>query len=673
MDARSDEEKIDDGSPADEPVVSGQPEISDVIAGRYRIIKMIAEGGMGIVYQVEHITLTKKFALKLLRPQSKADAATVARFEYEARATSILNHPNIVSVVDFGVVHSAWPYLVMELIDGISLAELLRKKRILTVPDALTVFIQVASAMAYAHGQGIIHRDLKPSNIMLCNADSGEKMGAKVLDFGISKVISIDSVEAQELTRSGEIFGSPLYMSPEQGRGEKIDARADIYSFGCALYECLTGYPPFTGENALTTLLLHQQQTPLTLKEASLGGQFPEELETLIKHLLEKRPQDRYQSMHAVESDLRRIQSGLPLLQDKTVVLRKAKSNLLNEKYIAVSCITVALIGLFFVLLNFYPSAQVASVAPSPDAESTSSVESQQTKREARDTMLMEPFAAVPLQECKSGPWHLQFPADTSLGSISLDIKMGLRESPQWEGKKAQGAVTFSHAHSLLLNPSSEMCERPAYFRLFRPDEISNLHLDSNISLSDDTLLFVDHLTGLRTLELYNTEITDHGLQHIEKLPNITDLNVSNTAGVTGRGLAKLRSLQNLEMLDACRIGDCRALLTALKGSKSLRKLVVAHDDLTDQDMKLIATCKNLSNLSVAKNDAITDAGISELAKLPRLKQLSVVGCSITDASLKMLSKMDLKCLTVDRKLLRTPLAFRELQAAMKGCAVFVE
>lgn len=291
-------------------------EVGQILAGKYKVISLLGAGGMGSVYRVEQIFLKQNFALKTLS-SGKASDLSVRRFQLEARAASLLNHPNLVKVTDFGVLEDDHPYLVMDFVDGDTIAELLKKNGPLTVEQAGTYFTQACLGLSYAHEQGVIHRDIKPSNLMIAtNLPFGAEGSVKVVDFGIAKLAASENGEHQALTTTGEIFGSPLYMSPEQCSGALVDHRSDIYSLGCVLFEALTGTAPHVGQNAIQTLILHQTERVPTLKEASLGKEFPETLEQLVAKMLAREPANRYQSLGIVANDLAQVLKGAGLVSD---------------------------------------------------------------------------------------------------------------------------------------------------------------------------------------------------------------------------------------------------------------------------------------------------------------------------------------------------------------------
>ena len=287
-----------------------------MLEDKYEVISLIGVGGMGKVYKVRQVFLNKALALKVLDLQQMGEMQ-IRRFQLEAKAAFSLSHPNLVKVFDFGLLDKVEPYLVMDFVDGVTLHEHLRKSGPLTPEQAVKVFVQAASGLAYAHRYQVVHRDIKPSNIMLdAQSKIGTNNSVKIVDFGIAKLA--ESGEVQGLTRTGEVFGSPLYMSPEQCSGEIVDHRSDIYSLGCSLFEALTGTPPHVGNSALRTMMLHQTAPAPYLREASLGTSYPENLEVIVHKMLEKSPSERYQILEEVVDDLNKALGEVSLSGKKT-------------------------------------------------------------------------------------------------------------------------------------------------------------------------------------------------------------------------------------------------------------------------------------------------------------------------------------------------------------------
>jgi serine/threonine-protein kinase len=217
----------------------------ELVDGRYRVVRAIAEGGMGVVYEVEHVGLKKRVALKLLRSEVADIPGLSARFEREARATSMLDHPRIVRVTDFGRATQGL-YLVLDLLRGRSLGQVLEEGR-LPIARAVSIAVQMLEGLTAAHAANLVHRDLKPDNVFLCDGPNGTD-DVRVLDFGIAALRGDAGVT--KLTQTGAVMGTPAYMAPEQAMGQaELDARVDVHAVGVMLYEMLTGAPPYSGEN----------------------------------------------------------------------------------------------------------------------------------------------------------------------------------------------------------------------------------------------------------------------------------------------------------------------------------------------------------------------------------------------------------------------------------------
>lgn len=275
----------------------------DVIEGKYLVLEKIGAGGMGSVYRVKQVFLDKIFALKTL--DHSASPVAIQRFQIEAKAASALDHPSLVQVHDFGLINQQQPYLVMDFVKGVTFAEYLKRYGPVEPHRVQALFAPICFALQTAHEHHIVHRDIKPGNLMIVDGVAfGEPGCVKVVDFGIAKLTNIEEGEIQALTRTGEIFGSPIYMSPEQCTGGKVDARSDVYSLGCVLFEMLTGSPPHLGKNALATMMLHEAGQIPTLREASLGKVFPEQLEQVVKKMLQRSPENRYQKIGEIAQEL---------------------------------------------------------------------------------------------------------------------------------------------------------------------------------------------------------------------------------------------------------------------------------------------------------------------------------------------------------------------------------
>jgi serine/threonine protein kinase len=281
--------------------------IGSEVDGRYRVLELIGEGGMGKVYLAEHIEIGKRVALKVLHPSYSRMPDLVERFRREARAASKIGHPNIVDVTDSGTTADGSVYFVMEYLEGVELGSVIEREGALDVARALKITGQICRALAAAHREGIIHRDLKPENIYLITRD-GTADVVKVLDFGIAKTTEAEAARERRLTSPGMAMGTPEYMSPEQAAGRPADARCDVYALGAILYEMVTGEPPYIGDNFMEILTKKATLDPRPphLVRTELASQVSD----LVMASMARNPSDRPQTMEALEYELNKCLAG---------------------------------------------------------------------------------------------------------------------------------------------------------------------------------------------------------------------------------------------------------------------------------------------------------------------------------------------------------------------------
>ncbi len=269
-----------------------------VLDGRFRIIEPLGGGGMGTVYRAVQTTIGRHVAIKVLRPDVARDPKAVKRFHREAQAVSVLAHPNIVTVHDFGQLADASLYLVLELIEGHDLSKILVETGPMRGVRVAHIAAQILDALEEAHAAGVVHRDLKPENILLTHA-AGNVDFVKVVDFGLAHM-----AEEGTLTQTGEIFGTPVYISPEQARGLRADNRADLYALGVMLYEMLTGRPPFSAKSSMALLMQHMRNPPPSFEKAAPNLRVGKELVAVVMRALEKSPDDRFATAAAMRDAL---------------------------------------------------------------------------------------------------------------------------------------------------------------------------------------------------------------------------------------------------------------------------------------------------------------------------------------------------------------------------------
>lgn len=277
-----------------------------IFNGRYELHRRLGRGGMAEVYLASDQMLDRPVAVKVLFPALATDPGFVERFRREAQRAAALNHPNIVSVYDWGEANGTY-FIVMEYVEGDSLAELIQAEGRLHPDRAAEIASDMAAALGFAHRGGVIHRDVKPGNVLI-----SPEGAVKVADFGIARAIS-DSSD-QNLTKTGSVMGTATYFSPEQARGAAVDPRSDVYSLGCVLYEMITGHPPFSGENAVAIAYKHVQETPVPPRQ--IDPALPDTLEAIILKCLAKNPANRYPSAQDMRADLRRFLDGARIMAE---------------------------------------------------------------------------------------------------------------------------------------------------------------------------------------------------------------------------------------------------------------------------------------------------------------------------------------------------------------------
>jgi eukaryotic-like serine/threonine-protein kinase len=312
MQGRDPEQSLDIPPPADvKPPEERTPDSSDPYIGttfdhRYKIQKLLGEGGMGFVYLARHKVIDKKVAVKVLRADLAKDREILDRFLQEAKAASSIGNPHIVDISDFGDLPDGSTYFVMEFLEGQALSQLVDGETRLSVDRICHIGMQMCDGLAAAHAQGIIHRDLKPDNVYVVPR-GGDPDFVKVLDFGIAKVSGSANTK---LTKAGAVFGTPHYMSPEQAAGAPVDHRTDIYALGVMLYEMVSGQLPFNADNFMGILTQHMYKAPVPIRALVPGPECPPSLEAVVLKCLSKKPEARYQSMTDLAADLERVRSG---------------------------------------------------------------------------------------------------------------------------------------------------------------------------------------------------------------------------------------------------------------------------------------------------------------------------------------------------------------------------
>lgn len=307
--------------------ISADPLIGTMIGNHFQLLSCLGRGGMSVVYKAKDLLLHRIVAVKILRPHSSLVQRNVMRFRQEAIAALRMDHPNIIRVFEFDIPEAGEPYLVMELLEGQSLAEMIETNGAIELTRAISIMRGICAGLQHAHESGILHRDLKPANIMLMR-DTKQSI-VKLFDFGIAKLL-VEDDQSQALTQTGDFVGSPLYMSPEQIASEKLDERSDVYALGCVMYEMVTGKPPFRGSNLLETMQMQVSAVASPVNEVYPGIKNADRIESVLLKAMAKQRDQRYQTVaefaDAIQSISRSSNKGFVDRAKTKLEIRKNKS-----------------------------------------------------------------------------------------------------------------------------------------------------------------------------------------------------------------------------------------------------------------------------------------------------------------------------------------------------------
>lgn len=623
-----------------------------IIDQRYQIVTTIGQGGMGKVYLVVDLEKNRQVALKTLE-RDLNDQATWGRFEREARNASRLNHPNIAKVYDFGKLTGAVPYLVMELVTGQTLHERIKTKGPLSEEETLTVFLAMAAALQHAHQMDILHRDIKPSNIIVITDPVGKIIDAKLIDFGLAKCFGADEF-AQSLTATGEIIGSPYYMSPEHWNSEALGPGSDIYSLGITLFETLTGKVPFSGENAFATAISHNTAELPLLANFDTTLLDESDWQIVLNKMLAKSIDDRYSSGSQLAYDLHCIANGEAVNErlETAEIGSLSKSAKLNQIWLLIGAsalflLLTTLISLYFSLTN----KPMARMPKHPDLFD-------------RMPSHIDRAAAVPnftvYRDRKRTVF--QFPQTSSIGTMT--IGKGFVET------KAMGNIEVMRDEEIQFRPNELFLAHPELFQKFRASDLTSLFIQGEpTAITDEILTNINHLTRLQNLILRDCNLTSNAVATFNCFPQLDNLTLVDTE-ISGDGIAKLRRLRQLNSLTANDVRNPRVFLTRLSGQSQLRTLSLKNAGLKDNDLQLIAQMANLRDLTIGGNREITNQGLAYLADCKKLRKLQIKHIPIKPGCAEVLAKI--KGLTL---LLVSPRTFSEtelsaLQRALPECKI---
>ncbi len=570
--------------PNDGTVLVSNADLDGKLSNQYEFLSEIGSGGMGVIYKARHTALNQIVAIKMLH-KSRVDEVSVRRFQQEAKAVTSLDHPSIVRVRDFGVTDSGQPHMVLDFIEGDTLSKAIEKTAGLSLAESLEIFIQACDAIEHAHTRGVLHRDLKPSNIMLVPRLSGPPL-VKIVDFGIAKINDPEHESSvPNLTQTGEVFGSPLYMSPEQASGAKLDNRSDIYSFGCVMYETLTGAPPFVGGSSIETIFRQLNDQAPTLREGSLGKEFPPEIESIVAKSLEKKLENRFQSMAELKGELLNLKLG----KDSKRPIQNVDTNVTADKkryeFKALLLALVVLVflagtsGYFVVTTSANKTKETTDTEPIDDATKAKQIISRDGNSDQID-----------LQNLKVTDKMLElFAVPTSPTSVILSNTLVM--GPGLANLIHLPLKTLSLAGSPLTNRGLE--------EIKHMESLEKLDL-SKTSITDSGLLELRPLKNLRVLDISGDVIGARACAMVKYWPQLTTL-IANKSGVLSddafADLAKSPSMKTLSLADSqLRFIDVRALAQG-----HFENLILDGMPIDDMTLNLLLPMKSLKTLSLKR------------------------------------------------------------------------
>lgn len=593
---------------------------------RYEIISELGTGGMGSVYLALDRILDKKVAVKVLAKRSIADdPKAIRRFQREAMAAGKLAHRNLVSTLDFDISPSGQPYLVMDYAEGVTLKEYLAEEGPLPLDQVQDIFEQVLAGIAHAHKEGVVHRDLKTSNIVLSSDEDG-KQRAVIIDFGIALILE-DGHSASDLTRTDAVLGSPLYMSPEQVRAEEADERSDIYSLGCVLYECLTGTPPFRGQNSLQTMEMHLKSPPPEVSGLfDADTDLEERLNLVLAVSMAKEPNQRFSTVEEFATVLSEAliepeRSAHTSDSGKGSVSAMEQHDSRSSKLLIVGSLFLVA-SIFLAISSAVLLPILKSVPKKPAREIVHTVPLPESKELDDDflTKSLNKIAAEPEQIAKLRGEHW-----------SRQNFIELKDSPV-----ASSITSISIPYSKF--------DDPADIGLLKDLNITFLNL-STTNFDDRGAAELKKFKKLQGLKIGGCRsVTDEGIKAISDIVTLTDLQIGG--GITGESLAYILKLKNLYSLDLKVIRDLKPEQLASLSALKLTCLFIHNKNLSTEDLKAIAAIKTLEKLKLTAVKIIDPdkTGLEALARINRLQKIEFYDTEYSLEALKRFHALNPRC-----------------------------
>lgn len=592
-----------------------------LIDNKYQVLGLLGLGGMGAVYRVKHLALDKVVALKTFISKNFSMEAW-QRFEREAKAIARLDHANIIKVLDFGIAENNLPYYTMELVQGESLADRLRRTGSLSLTELLFVFTRLADALEHTHKKAILHRDLKPGNVYL-ELKGGQIQNIKLADFGIAALAN-QNREEQALTAQGTIFGSPLYMSPEQTLGEKLDQRSDIYSLGCVLYECAMGFPPYHGDSALATIIMHQTAAIPPIERDDLPEWLPALYLSMMQKDRQKRLPDLSEILDILAFNLAASTTGKkadsngqrPILKKRKDTDRSKPAERPRTAPLLVPLsgllLLVASAALFFILAPHKPEHPVQREVAATAAVSESKKEPLISWR--------------PLTE-KPGKILINFPR-TTIGRITYSN--GFK-------REAAGPVEVDAREPVTLHLTNLYPHSAEELALLPNSCFDDLHQSKNLASDWDDSYFevLSHFLKLKRLEVYDSICTPRTIGYLNNLPHLQALRLTSS-NLAESDLLQLKNLKEFWQLSLSRFKISPRLIGAL-GQERISVMDLRECRLEPGVIESLCRLKNLNSLELQDTRlSLADLELMQ-SRMTNLRQLKLLRTGLSEQAIPIL------------------------------------
>lgn len=540
---------------------------------RYAPFRLLGKGAAGSVYLCKDRLLKKRVAVKVLHDLSPE---LLIAFQREAKSTSQLTHSNIVKVLDFGVAGGQSPYMVLDFINGVNLEQLLTSDGPLRLEDALPVFEQLCEALRYAHGRGLMHRDLKPSNVIIVPATEMSPAAVHLIDFGVGafKQELLDPRDSQ----SNTVVGTPAYMSPDQAAGIPYDARSEIYSLGCVMFETLTGSVPFVADTPLIAISLHAHQPPPLLSDALDSREFPDHIEEIVATCLKKAPEERFQSVDELKKAISELRASLQERHNKTPAGTNPTQKTSSIPIFAALGLILVTATIAFIYYQFSPISE----------------------------------SAAPINN-----------------SVSRDLDDGYESLVKSKFHRL-GKDGWSTGTEITDEDFKEIADEP---------NTRTITINVTYTVTGTGFNYVKDLP-IRRINIQSTALTDQGLEAISKIKTLNWLSINVATSFTANGINYLRQLPKLDKLEFLLCVMPKGAFDAISQMHQLTGISLYDSKMiTPSDIgKLVRGNPKLTYLDLTST-GLTDEGVSLAGEFKELKQLRAVRLPITDKCMESLAK----------------------------------